>query len=55
MAVVETITTYKEELCDNQLKIRNMVMVGIKSAKDGRTKNIKEVFDRLEKKYADEK
>ncbi len=42
-----------ESLQQQQIEVRQLVMDGLKQAKEGKTKDFNAVCDRLEKKYND--
>lgn len=42
---------YAENLQQQQIEVRQLVMDGLKQAKEGKTKDFNVVCDRLEKKY----
>ena len=44
---------YAESLQQQQIEVRQLVMDGLKQAKEGKTKDFNAVCDRLEKKYTD--
>jgi len=44
---------YAENLQQQQIEVRQLVMDGLKQAKEGKTKDFNAVCDRLEKKYTD--
>ena len=44
---------YAENLQQQQIEVRQLVMDGLKQAKVGKTKDFNAVCDRLEKKYTD--
>ncbi len=43
----------KNILNNNKTEVRNLVMAGIEQIKEGKTKDLNIVCDRLEKKYAE--
>lgn len=44
---------YAENLQQQQIEVRQLVMDGVKQAKEGKTRDFNVVCDRLEKKYTD--
>ncbi|MBR1931550.1 MAG: hypothetical protein IJ833_08795 [Lachnospiraceae bacterium] len=42
---------YEKALNEQKLEVRNLVLAGLEQIKEGKTKGIDEVCDRLEKKY----
>ena len=45
---------YAENLQQQQIEVRQLVMDGLKQAKEGKTKDFNAVCDRLEKKYTEQ-
>ena len=45
---------YQRALEEQKKEVRELVMVGLEQIKEGKTKDINRVCDRLEKKYRDE-
>ena len=44
---------YQSALNEQKKEVRDLVMAGLEQIKDGKTKDINTVCDRLEKKYAE--
>lgn len=42
---------YKAAIETQKAEVRSMVLDGLKQVNEGKTKDVNEVFDRLEKKY----
>ena len=44
---------YQSALNEQKKEVRDLVMAGLEQIKDGKTKDLNTVCDRLEKKYAE--